>query len=67
MLRMSNTLRQHGFTGTEIASIVYKGVFAQTGQYHGFVVEVSGRSIASGFNSEAKARAWAKRKGVQTA
>ena len=65
--RMSNTLQQHGFKGDEVANVVFRKNDIQTNQFFGFVVEVEGQSIASGFNTEGKAKEWAKRKGVPVA
>ena len=64
---MSNTLQQHGFKGDEVANVVFRKNDIQTNQFFGFVVEVEGQSIASGFNTEGKAKEWAKRKGVPVA
>lgn len=62
---MTNTLQQHGFKGDEVANVIFRKNDIQTNQFHGFVVEVQGTAIASGFNTEAKAKEWAKRKGVK--
>lgn len=59
---MNATLKQHGIETTNAASVRYAGREQAQNNWQGWVIESEGIRIASGFNTEAKAKQWAKRR-----
>ena len=62
---MNPTLTQHGIEDTATACIFYAGRRQAQNNWEGWVVACKGRTIASGFNNEAKAVKWAKARGME--
>jgi hypothetical protein len=56
------TLKQHGIESTDEVSIHYAGRRQAQNNWEGWIVEAAGLTIASGFNTESKAKDWAKRR-----
>jgi len=56
------TLKQHGIESTNEVTIRYAGRRQAQNNWEGWIVEAEGMTIASGFNTEAKAKQWAKRR-----